>query len=77
MCHLNKLEQHHKRSKIERNLVIQFMLGLNNQYTLHYFQSEMRNLLQNRRLISRIQTDSVSGQNIYFLFLASMKPYII
>ena len=28
-CHLNKLEQHHGRVEIERNLVIRVMLSLN------------------------------------------------
>ncbi len=29
-CHLNKLERHHRRSEIERNLVIRVMFNPNN-----------------------------------------------
>ncbi len=53
-CHLNKLERHHTRSKIERSLVIQVAFNLNSRYTLHYFQFKICNLLQDRHLISRI-----------------------
>ncbi len=34
-CHLNKLKRHHKRSEIERSLVIRVVLSLNSRYTLH------------------------------------------
>jgi len=34
-CHLNKLERHHRRSEIDRNLVIRVTLSLNSRYTLH------------------------------------------
>jgi len=34
-CHLNKLERHHRRSEIERSLVIRIAFNLNSRYTLH------------------------------------------